>query len=60
MSNVLLNWGSHGATGSKVWFWTNAFILPASYPLGDSIILVSFTTVSGKTATFPYQITVIP
>jgi hypothetical protein len=60
MSNVPLNWGSHGATGSKVWFWTNAFILPASYPLGDSIITVSFTTVSGKTATFPYQITVIP
>lgn len=60
MSNVLLNWGSHGATGNKVWFWTNAFILPSSYPLGDSIILVSFTTVSGKTATFPYQITVIP
>lgn len=60
LPNVLLNWGSHGATGNKVWFWTNAFILPATYPLGDSTITVSFTTVSGKTATFDYQITVIP
>jgi hypothetical protein len=58
--NVVLNWGSHGATGNKVWFWTNFWNIPKDYPLGDTNILVSFTTTSGKTGAVSYQITIIP
>jgi hypothetical protein len=59
-ANVKLNWGSHGATGNKVWFWTNFWNIPKDYPLGDTTVRVIFTTVAGKTGTFNYQITIIP
>jgi hypothetical protein len=59
-ANVPLNWGSHGATGYKVWFWANAWIVPATYPLGDVTIQVRFTTAGGKVGSFGYPITVIP
>jgi len=55
-----LNWGSHGATGGKVWFWTNAWQIPKDYPLGDATINVVFKTDGGKTGTFDYPITIIP
>lgn len=58
--SIKLNWGAHGATGAKVWFWTNFWQIPADYPLGDAAIHVSFTTVGGKTETFDYIINVIP
>jgi hypothetical protein len=58
--NIVLNWGSHGATGNKVWFWTNFWNIPKDYPLGDTTIRVSFTTNTGKTGTFDYLITIIP
>jgi hypothetical protein len=60
LSNVTLNWGSHGAVGNKVWFWTNFWNIPKTYPLGDTIVKVSFTTTAGKTGTFDYLITIIP
>lgn len=60
VANVTMNWGAHGATGNKVWFWTNAWDSPAAYPLGDVKIHVSFTTIAGKTGTFDYPITIIP
>jgi hypothetical protein len=59
-ANVTLNWGSHGATGNKVWFWTNFWNIPKDYPLGDTTVRVTFTTVAGKTGIFNYQITIIP
>jgi hypothetical protein len=59
-ANVILNWGSHGATGNKVWFWTNFWNIPKDYPLGDTTVRVSFTTVAGKTGTFNYLITITP
>jgi hypothetical protein len=59
-ANVTLNWGSHGATGNKVWFWTNQWQIPKDYPLGDASIRVSFKTDTGKTGTFDYQITINP
>ena len=34
MANQKLNWGAHGATTNRVWFWTAAVNLPADYPLG--------------------------
>jgi hypothetical protein len=56
--NVLLNWGSHGA--AKVFFWTNFWNIPATFPLGDTVVHLSFTLTSGKTATLDYPITIIP
>jgi hypothetical protein len=58
--DILLNWGSHGATGNKVWFWTNFWNIPKDYPLGDTVVRVSFTTMAGKTGVFNYLITIIP
>src|SRR5512133_2708242 len=58
--DVALNWGSHGAVGNKVWFWTNFWNIPKDYPLGDVTVRVSFTTVAGKTGTFDYLITITP
>jgi hypothetical protein len=57
---VTLNWGTHGATGQKVYFWANAWNIPTDYPLGDVTITVTFKTVDGKTGTFAYPITVNP
>ena len=58
LPNVTLNWGSHGA--SKVFFWTNAWNIPTTYPLGDVTVKVSYTLLSGKVATLDYPITIIP
>jgi hypothetical protein len=58
--NVIFNWGAHGAVGYKVWFWSNFWIIPADYPLGDVTIHASFTTAGGTSGTFDYPITVIP
>jgi hypothetical protein len=57
---VTLAWGAHGATGAKVWFWTNFFLVPASFPLGDVTIHVAFKTVDGHAGSFDYPITIIP
>jgi hypothetical protein len=56
--NVTLNWGSHGT--AKVFFWTNAWNIPAAYPLGDTVVHISFALTSGKAATLDYPITIIP
>ena len=56
--NVTLNWGSHGAM--KVFFWTNAWNIPTTFPLGDVTVKASFTLTTGKVATLDYPITVIP
>jgi len=56
--NVALNWGSHGT--AKVFFWTNAWQIPATYPLGDTIVHVTFNLTTGKVATLDYPIVIIP
>ena len=33
--NLKLNWGAHGSSTNRVWFWTSAWIVPADYPLGS-------------------------
>jgi hypothetical protein len=58
--DVVLNWGSHGQTGSKVWFWANAWNIPASYPLGDTTLHVTYKLTNGKVGTFDHTITVVP
>ena len=56
--NIALNWGSHGP--QRVFFWTNAWQIPATYALGDVTVRISFTLASGKTATLDYPITITP
>jgi hypothetical protein len=58
--NLVLNWGAHGATDAKVLFWSNAWIVPADYPLGQTIVHVVFTTESGKTVTYDHVLNIIP
>jgi hypothetical protein len=57
---LTLNWGAHGATTNRVWFWTGAWNIPSDYPLGDATIRVTFKTDSGKTGVYDYAITIIP
>ncbi len=56
--NVTLNWGSHGT--EKVFFWTNAWPIPTTYPLGDLTVRITYTLTDGKAATLDYPITIIP
>jgi hypothetical protein len=57
---LTLNYGSHGPTGGKVWFWSAPWIVTPSFPLGDFTATVTFKTDSGKTGTFDYAITIVP
>jgi len=57
---ITLNWGPHGATSNRVWFWTNAWNIPSDFPLGDTTLRVSFKLDSGKVGNFDYVITIIP
>jgi hypothetical protein len=58
--DVTLNWGAHGATGSQVFFWSAPWIIPATYPLGETTLHVVLNLEGGKTATYDYTINVIP
>jgi hypothetical protein len=55
-----LNYGAHGATGNKVYFWSVPWIVPAAYPLGDATVHVAFKTDDGKSGTFDYALTIVP
>jgi len=57
---AVLNYGAHGATGAKVWFWSSPWIVPAAFPLGDLTIHIAFKTDSGKTGTYDHVVTIIP
>jgi hypothetical protein len=60
LGNQKLNWGAHGATSNRVWFWTVAINLPADFPLGSGTARVVFKTDAGKTGTYDYQFTIVP
>ena len=60
LGNQKLNWGAHGATSNRVWFWSAAVNLPADFPLGDGTARVVFKTDEGKTGTYDYQFTIVP
>ena len=57
---VTLNWGAHGATSNRVWFWSNFWNIPTDFPLGDTTLRVAFKLDSGKVGNFDYVITIIP
>jgi hypothetical protein len=56
---ITLNYGAHGSIGSKVLFWSAGWIVPADYPLGVTVIHVTFT-VGGKSGSFDYPVNIIP
>jgi len=58
--DVVLNWGAHGAVGNQVFFWANAWIVPATFPLGETTVHITFTLESGKTGTYDQVLNVIP
>ena len=58
--NLKLNWGAHGATSNRVWFWTAAWNLPADYPLGDYTAKIVFKTEDGSFGTYDFTFTVVP
>lgn len=57
---ITLNWGPHGPTSNRTWFWTNAWNIPTTFPLGDTTLRVTFTLDSGKVGAYDYVITIIP
>ena len=57
---IALNWGAHGPASNRTWFWTNAWNIPTTFPLGDTTIRVAFRLDSGKVGAFDYVITIIP
>ena len=57
---ITLNWGPHGPTTNRTWFWTNAWNIPTTFPLGDTTLRITFTLDSGKVGTYDYAITIIP
>ena len=54
--DVALNYGAHGT----IYFWANAWVVPANYPLGATTIHVVFNLESGKSTSYDYVINVIP
>ena len=58
--NIKLNWGAHGNTGAKVWFWTAAWNIPADYPLGTITARVVFKTEANHFGLVDYDVTVNP
>ena len=57
---ITLNWGAHGPATNRTWFWTNAWNIPTTFPLGDTTLRVTFELDSGKVGTYDYAITIIP
>jgi hypothetical protein len=60
LPDLTLNYGAHGAVGNQVFFWSNAWQVPATYPLGNVTIHIAFTLESGKTGSYDYPINIIP
>ncbi|OFW70925.1 MAG: hypothetical protein A2Y55_11335 [Actinobacteria bacterium RBG_16_68_12] len=59
-TNMKLNWGAHGASTNRVWFWTAAWIVPADYPLGNVAARIVFKTEENKFGLYDYEMTIIP
>jgi len=58
--DVVLNWGAHGATTNRVWFWSNQWQIAPDFPLGDTTVKVVFNLENGKVGTYDFHITIIP
>ena len=60
MANLRLNWGPHGPTTNRVWFWTVAVNIPADYALGEGTARIVFKTDDGEFGTYDYRFTIVP
>jgi hypothetical protein len=58
--DVALAWGGHGTAPSRVWFWAMFWNIPATYPLGDTTIRVTYRLTNGTVGTVDHQLTIIP
>jgi hypothetical protein len=58
--DVKLNWGSHGTAPNQVFFWTNFWNIPATFPLGTTTVKVSYTLLNGTQGSLDYEINIIP
>ena len=58
--NLKLNWGAHGASTNRVWFWTTPWIVPADYPLGSLTARIVFKTEESKFGLYDYDMTIVP
>jgi hypothetical protein len=57
---LTLAYGAHGATGSKVFFWSTPWVVPPDFPLGDVTVHIAFKTDGGKVGAFEYPLTIVP
>ena len=55
---VTLRYGRHGTTADAPWFWTAAWDVPMTQPLGVVTWSIDVTTVAGRTVTLGEQIAV--
>ena len=60
LPNLKLNWGGHGAATNRVWFWANAYLVPADYPLGNVTARIVFKTEDGKFGLYDYDMVILP
>jgi hypothetical protein len=58
--NMRLNWGPHGATSNRVWFWTAAWIVPKNYPLGSAMTQVVFKTEANTFGRLDFELQIVP
>jgi hypothetical protein len=58
--DVAMVWSAHGAAGAQVFFWSNFWIVPPTFPLGETNVKVAITTDNGKTGTYDYALNIIP
>ena len=58
--NQKLNWGAHGSTTNRVWFWTAPWVIPADYPLGALTARIVFKTESNTFGFYDYEMTINP
>ena len=60
LPNLKLNWGGHGAATNRVWFWANAYLVPADYPLGNVTARIVFKTEDNKFGFYDYDMVILP
>jgi hypothetical protein len=60
LPNLKLNWGGHGAVTNRVWFWANAYLVPADYPLGNVTARIVFKTEDNKFGLYDYDMVILP
>jgi hypothetical protein len=58
--NLKLNWGGHGTAPNRVWFWSAAWIIPKSYPLGSVVTQLVFKTENNTFGRLNYELQIVP